>query len=79
MQSKFREFIPKKSPSPVAYSLNTSQIFRSTHKDIGFGFGERNFLNNVETASPGPNSYILPSNFDKFKTKKYSPIIDIFN
>lgn len=78
LQSKYKELIPKKSPSPIAYSLNTSQVFHDRFKEIGFGFGDRDFLKNLEKNSPGPNEYIIPSRFDRFKAKRYSPILDIF-
>lgn len=77
IQSKFKDFTPKKTPSPVAYFPTHIQSFRKTYWEIGFGYGTRIFLKNCETDSPGPG-YILPSKFDKFKKKKYIPNINVF-
>ena len=78
-QSKFKELTPKKSPSPIAYSPQHFPTFRSTHKSISFGFGNRNFLTSCETDSPGPTAYNIPSKFDKYRNKKHGPSADIFS
>jgi len=77
LKSKFKELSPKKCPSPVSYSPKYTQVFRKHYKEVGFGFGERNFMRNMETDSPGPNLYTLPSEFDKVSKgcKKESRIL----
>lgn len=77
LKSKFKELSLSKCPSPVSYSPKYTQVFKKHYKDVGFGFGERNFMKNMETDSPGPNLYTLPSEFDRFNKgcKKESKLL----
>jgi hypothetical protein len=71
LKSKYKDLTPVKCPSPISYSPKYTQVFKKQYKDVSFGFGDRNFLKNMETDSPGPNIYRLPSQFDKFdKTRQ---------
>lgn len=74
-KAKFKEFSPVKCPSPISYSPKYTQVFKKNFKEVGFGFGDRGFMKNMETDSPGPNIYKLPSQFDKFdrKSQRNSP------
>ena len=67
LKAKFKELTPAKCPSPGSYSPKYTQVFKKQFKEVGFGFGDREFMKNMETDSPAPNLYVLPSEFDKFE------------
>jgi hypothetical protein len=69
LKAKFRDVKPKKAPSPISYSPNHQNVFLSPFKNITFGVGDRPFMKYVETDSPGPSAYRLPSDFDKYRSK----------
>lgn len=70
LKAKFTELTPAKCPCPGSYSPKYTQVFKKHYKDVGFGFGDRKFMKNVETESPPPNLYFIPSEFDKFDKRK---------
>lgn len=79
LKSKHRDFTPIKSPSPYSYSPNHSITFKSTAWQVSFGFGDREFLKNPETDTPGPNAYRLPSQFDKYRKPFGQTVIGNFS
>ena len=55
------------SPSPNMYSPKNSLTENSAFKAIGFGYGDRTFMRGFLDGTPGPGSYNISSNFDKYK------------
>ena len=55
------------NPPPNAYHPNSTLTEFGAFKNIGFGYGNRNFLRTQINDSPGPGSYNIESNFDKIK------------
>ena len=58
------------SPAPGCYSPKTTYTEFSGFKEITFGIGERVFLRKSVTDVPGPGSYDISSNFDRYKLLK---------
>ena len=58
-------------PAPNHYYPKTNYFENNRFKNISFGISARNSLKINNDFTPGPNSYILPSAFDKFKKNKY--------
>jgi hypothetical protein len=59
---------PRDNPAPTAYNPKRTLTEFSGYSNIGFGIGNREFLQDIiKRQSPGPGTYTLGSEFDKCK------------